>query len=171
MDKILFAIAQGLGGVAVILGFASFLQKSQKGILIFQVITGLVFTAHYLLLGAYSAVPLNFVSSVACVVYYFRDKRGSTGKLLPAIFTTVAAVLGLLAWEGWHSALVVAGVMVGTVGLSCAKPRHTRLFVLLKSPLCLAYNAWVFSVGGVVYECAILLSAILGLIRDRKTEK
>ena len=40
--------------------------------------------------------------------------------------------------------------------------------MLIKAPLCLAYNALVLSVGGVIYEAAVLASAIIGLIRNRQ---
>ena len=171
MNEILFYIAQGLGAVAVVLGFLSFIQKRKAVILILQLTTALVFTAHYVLLKAYSAVPLNFLAAIACVFYYWLDKKEKRVPAVPVIFAVLTAILGILAWEGWHSALVIIGVVVSTLGLALPTPKLTRYVVLVKSPLCLAYNAVVFSVGGVVYECAILLSAILGLIRDRKEEK
>lgn len=168
MDHILFIIAQVLGGVAVVLGFASFIQKRKATILVLQLATALVFTVHYILLKAYSAVPLNFLSGIACICYYWLDKKEKQMPVVPVIFAVLTAVLGVLAWEGWHSALVTVGVVVSTLGLALPTPKLTRYSVLVKSPLCLAYNALVFSVGGVVYECAILTSAIIGLVRDHK---
>ena len=168
MGDVPFVIAQILGGVAVALGFASYIQKSKQAILALQMTIALVFTAHYILLGAYSAVPLNFLSVFSCLCYYFMDKKGKHLVWVPLTFAALNVVLGILAWEDWHSLLVIVGVAVSTIGLALPKPRHARYAVLVKSPLCLAYNALVFSVGGVVYECAILLSSILGLIRDYK---
>jgi hypothetical protein len=42
--------------------------------------------------------------------------------------------------------------------------------MLVKAPLCLIYNLFVLSIGGVVYESAVLASAIIGLIKYRKTK-
>lgn len=119
MDEILFVIAQGFGGVAVILGFLSFIQKRKQTILVLQLVTALVFTAHYVLLEAYSAVPLNFLGAVACVFYYYLDKQGKRNVLIPLVFVVLKVVLGVLAWKGWHSALVITGVVVSTLGLPC----------------------------------------------------
>ena len=168
MGEPLFVIAQILGGVAVVLGFASYIHKSKQAILVLQLTIALVFTAHYILLGAYSAVPLNFLSVFSCLCYYFMDKKGKHLIWVPLAFAVLNVVLGALAWEGWHSLMVIAGVAVSTIGLALPKPQHARYAVLVKSPLCLAYNALVFSIGGVIYECAILTSAILGILRNRK---
>ena len=48
-------IGQGLSLVAVVTGFISYQMKSAKGILLFQIITALIFSAHYLLIGAMTA--------------------------------------------------------------------------------------------------------------------
>ena len=168
MKETMFILAQVLGGVAVVLGFASFIQKRKQTILVLQMSTALVFTAHYILLGAYSAVPLNFLSVFSCLCYYFLDKKGKRVLWVPLAFAVVNVLLGALAWEGWHSLLVIVGVAVSTIGLALPTPQQTRYAVLVKSPLCLAYNALVFSVGGVIYECAILTSAILGILQHRK---
>ena len=39
--------------------------------------------------------------------------------------------------------------------------------MLIKAPLCFVYNLMVGSIGGMIYECAILSSAVIGLFRYR----
>jgi len=168
MEEVLQLCGQILGIVAVVLGFASYQMKTPRGIISFQMATALVFSVHYLLIGAITAAVLNFLGSVKCLFYYFRDKRGGRGIWEPAVFCVVVIVSTILTWEGWYSALIMVGLVADTVGLALNDPQKTRGMTFIKSPLCLVYNAIVRSLGGVVYECAVLVSAAVALLRNRK---
>lgn len=161
-------IGQLLGIVAVILGFVSFQMKTPRGILFFQIITSLVFSAHYLLIGALTAMALNLLAVIKCVVYFLRNKAGKNGFVAPAIFTVLTIITSILTWDGWHSAFIMTGLVVNTISLALPNANKTRLCMFIKSPLCLVYNAIASSGGGVIYECAVLVSSLIGVIRDRK---
>jgi len=161
-------IGQILSILAVGTGFLSFQMKSAGKLLLFQIVTALLFAAHYLLIGAPTAAALNFVGAVKCFAYYFRNKKGSKSLLIPAFFTVLLAVTSILTWNGWYSSLIMAGLLVNSVGLAFDDPQIMRASTLIKSPLCLAYNIIVLSTGGIVFEGATLFSAVLGLIRNRK---
>jgi hypothetical protein len=62
----------------------------------------------------------------------------------------------------------MVGLVFNTLSLTFSDPQRTRAVVFIKSPLCLIYNAIVLSGGGVIYECAVLCSAIIGIIKNRK---
>ena len=76
-------IGQLLGITAVVFGFVSYQMKTSGGILLFQMATALIFSAHYLLIGALTATALNFLGAIKCVFYFFRDKRGSKSIVEP----------------------------------------------------------------------------------------
>ena len=58
-------IGQALSLVAVALGVVSFQMRSAKGILFFQILTALVFSAHYFMIGAMTAMGLNLVAAIS----------------------------------------------------------------------------------------------------------
>lgn len=163
-------IGQLLSLGAVATGFVSFQMKTAKGILSFQIVTALLFSAHYALIGAMTASALNFVAAVKCVAYYIRNKRQSQSLLLPIFFTALVFVTSLLTWDGWYSAFIMTGLLINSVGLALSNPQTIRKLTLIKSPLCLTYNILVFSTGGTIYEIAILISAILGIWKNRSNK-
>jgi hypothetical protein len=169
-DQTLYVIGQGLGILAVVLGFVSFQMKLPRGILLMQLFTATVFAAHYLLIGEPTGAVLNLLAGVQCAIYYIRDKRGSRDLWTPILFALMTVVSGILTWENWYSILLMAGLVVNLLALSLPNPQMTRKLLFVKSPLCLAYNALVLSLGGVIYECAVLISAVFGLIKYRKQE-
>lgn len=163
-------IGQVLGIAAVVFGFISYQMKTPRGILIFQLITALIFSAHYLLIGALTATALNLLGAINCVFYFFRDKRGGKSIAEPIIFIAVVIVGSILTWEGWYSAFIMSGLIVNTVSLALSDAQKTRLCMFLKSPLCLIYNIIVSSGGGIIYECAVLVSSVIGIIKNCRSK-
>jgi hypothetical protein len=75
MEQILYIIGQSLGVVAIALGFLSFQMKTQKNILIVQIVTAVVFALHYLLIGAVIGMAMNTILIFRNIAYYFRSKK------------------------------------------------------------------------------------------------
>ena len=171
MGDTLYIVGQALSIVAVILGFICFRMKNAKGVLAFQIIIAFVFAAHYFLIGAMTAVALNFLGGIKAVFFYLRNKRGWKGLWMPVVFTAMTVMTSLLTWGGWASSLLMTGLVVNCISMSFSDANKMRWAMLIKSPLCLLYNALVFSTGGIIYECAVLTSSVLGLLRERKAEK
>ena len=168
LENLTYFIGQFLGIVAVILGFVSFQMKTPKGILVFQIIIAFVFSLHYLLIGAYTAVALNFLSAVQSIFYYIRNKKGSRSLVVPIVFVCLMIVASILTFTDWRSAIIMVGVVACSVSLALSDAQLIRKAMFIKSPICLLYNALVLSVGGVVYECVVLLSSAIGLIKNRE---
>jgi hypothetical protein len=72
-----------------------------------------------------------------------------------------------MTWEGWYSVLIMLGLMVNSIGLALSDAKKIKVAVYIKSPLCLAYNVIVTSGGGIIYECAVLISTTVSLVRER----
>ena len=163
-------IGQLLGISAVFFGFISYQMKTYRGILIFQMVTSLVFSAHYLLIGVLTAAALNFLGAIKYVFYFFRDKRDKKSIVEPIVFVTVVIVTSVLTWEGWYSWLIMSGLVVDAVSLALSNAQKIRLCMFIKSPLCLIYNVIVLSGGGILYECAVLVSSVIGIIKNRTSK-
>jgi len=161
-------IGQILSIVAIITGFVSFQMKSSRRILFFHIITALIFSAHYFLIGAMTATALNFIGAIKCVCYYIRNKRNSNSLFAPLFFTALVFVTSILTWDGWYSIFIMTGLVVNSIGLTFSNPQTIRKLNLIKSPLCLIYNLIVMSSGGVVFEIATFTSTIIGIIKNQK---
>ena len=166
-EDIPYLIGQLLGLVAVVMGFLSFQRKTPVGIIVFQMMTALIFAVHYTLIGAPTAIALNLLAAANCIFCYFRDKRGSKSLIGSYVLMALVVIISLLTWEGWYSIAIMVGLVFNTISLALDHPQKTRRVMLIKAPLCFVYNLMVGSVGGMIYECAILSSAVIGLLRYR----
>ncbi len=159
-------IAQIIGFIAVGTSFFLYQVKTKKSILIIQTVICITFTVHYLMLKAYPAMVLNCFGVVRNLIYYF-DKTFK-GKAWPYITSLIMLGLGLLSWTDAWSLMVIIPLVVYNFCISLKNPQHLRICILFVSPVVLAYNVIVFSLGGVLFEAISIVSAIIGLIRYGK---
>ena len=161
-------VGQIMGFVAVVLGFVSFQMRTQKQLLVVQTATTIAFCIHYYLIGATSGLMLNLLGIVRNLAYYHKDKPLFSGKKCPIFFAVVMGIVGMLSWQGYYSIFVVMGLVINTVCLSFTNPQNIRKSILVSSPLVLAYDAFVLSIGGVIYESVVIISSIIGIVRYRQ---
>jgi len=164
-------VGQGMGMLAVVLGFACFQMRTQKKLLILQTLSIVAFCLHYYLIGAVSGLVTNIIGIVRNMAYYHREKGVFSGRWVPVFFAILLGVGGLFSWEGFETLFVVAGVVIHTLCLSLKDPQMIRRSVLVSSPLLLIYNILVLSIGGIVFEAAAILSSLIGLWRCSREKK
>ncbi len=169
-----YIIGQILGGIAVILGFISFQQKSAKRIVCVEIVTSVVFAIHYTLLGAFTATALNAIAIVQCVSYYIRNQKGAKAPWMPYVFSSLMLIAGIITWADWRSVFIIAGLVAYSISIALPNAQLIRDIMFIKSPLCLTYDILFLSIGGICYEITVITSLILGTIRyyrDLKAEK
>lgn len=161
-------------GVLAVVGFAlSYQLKTKNQILFAQTAATAMMCLQYLFIGAYSGFALNVVGLSRNLVYFVRDRLGTLGKVCPVIFALALAVVSGISWEGWHSLLILSGLVINTIVLGYCTPMNIRRSILLTSTLILVYNCFVGSYAGITNEAICIVSATLGLIRysRRRAEK
>ena len=170
MEGFFYYVGQGLGVVAVILGFINYQVKTREQVLYVHIATTLCFGFHYMLIGAYAGMAMNFVGTVRNVVYYFACRDGKNGRPWAILFSVLIGGIGIISWEAWYSVFVVLGLVINSYAMSFKNPNNVRKSILVSSPLVLTYDAFALSYGGMVYETVVIVSSIIGLIRFNKKE-
>ncbi|MBQ6931548.1 MAG: YgjV family protein [Clostridia bacterium] len=167
-------IGQIIGFVAMGIIVFSYQQKSHKNILTFQMVSGLLFTVHYLFLGAYTGCISNLIGAGRSAIYANRGKNSfCSAKLWPVIFSIVFIVSGIPTWLNIFSVFPMIAMVVSSVVLWIDSPKINRAFSIPTSACWLIYNIANLSYAGIATEIFVLSSIIIGMIRlDRKkTEK
>lgn len=163
-------LGQALGILAVILGFVSYQMDTRKKILFVQLATAVTFCLHYFLIGAVSGLVMNILSVFRNLAYYYRDRKIFSGKKCPIFFAVLMGAAGILSWQGAYSLFVVLGLVINTLCFALPDPQSIRKSILVTSPLVLIYDAFVGSIGGIVYESVAIISSIIGIITHRKAK-
>ena len=163
-------IGQGLGIVAIVLGFISYQVRTQRQLLFVQSAVSVVFCIHYCLIGAYSAMAMNSICIIRNIAYSHRTQKGIENKLLPIGFVIIQAIMCFLTWEAWYSIFVLLGLGINTYCMSFSNPQNVRKSILVTSPLVLIYDVFAHSIGGSIYESIALISAAIGILRYRRSQ-
>lgn len=164
---VLWLVGQGFGIIAIILGFVSYQLKTKRQLLLMQSGVALMFCLHYFFIGAYSGMVVNVLNIARNIVYDVRTSKGMKTKGVPIAFVALQAVLCLLAWDDWYSVFILVGICINTYCMSLADPQTVRKSILVTSPLVLIYDLYSASIGGTVYETVALVSAVIGIWRNR----
>ena len=163
-------IGQIIGFVAMAIIVFSYQQKSHKNILTFQMVSGLLFTVHFLLIGAYTGCVSNLIGALRSLIYANRGKNKFTDfKLWPVIFSVVFTVSGIMTWADIYSVFPIVAMVMSSVVLWIDSPKINRAFSIPTSACWLVYNIPNSSISGVATEIFVLSSIVIGMLRlDRK---
>ena len=158
-------IGQIIGFVAMGIIVASYQQKSHKNILTFQMVSGLLFTVHYILLGAYTGAVMNLLGAFRSLVYASRGKKWASSVIWPTVFSIGFLISGILTWDNIFSVFPLIAMLMSSVVLWIEQPKINRMFSLPTSTCWLIYNIKTLSYPGIITEIFVLTSIVIGIIR------
>ena len=158
-------IGQIIGFVAMTIIVASYQQKSHKKILTLQMISGFLFTVHYLLLGAYTGAAMNLLGAFRSLVYSNRSQKWASSVLWPIGFSVSFLISGILTWENTFSIFPLIAMLMSSVVHWIEKPKINRIFSLPTSTGWLIYNIKTLSYPGIITEIFVLTSIVIGIVR------
>ncbi len=161
---------QIVGFVGAALGIVSYQCKNNRLYYSAQALSGLCFSLHFFLLGAYTGALLNFIN-IFRGFGYAAEKRKK-----PYITLSVVCALYLAAtvctFDGALSALACAAQLIGSVGMFFGHPTGMRVVQFLTvSPSWIVYNAFVGSLGGIACEVFNMGSIVVYFLRVKVFEK
>ena len=174
MTSVTGIIGQVVGFVAMAVIVFSYQQKSHKNILVFQMVSGLLFTAHFLLIGATAGWISNLIGALRSLIYANRGKNKFTDfKFWPAIFSVAFAVSGIASvTDDIFAVFTIIAMVMSSIVLWVDSPKINRAFSIPTSACWLIYNIPNGSISGVATEIFVLSSIIIGMLRlDRKKRK
>ena len=159
-----------LGFIAIGVFFLSYQIYDKKKLLLVQSIATGIMSVQYLLLGAWSGFGLNLVCLLRNFFFYHREKKFFSWKLWPVMLALLMAGASLLSWDGWHSLFIILGLIINTLCMGFLNSQGLRKSILLTCPMIIVYNAFEMSVAGMISESISIVSAVIGILRFRKTK-
>ena len=126
-------IGQAIGIVAMIVMSLSFQCRKSAHVFLVQLIACLIFSTHFLLLGAYTGLILNGLEVIRYYLLYREDKAWTSSKPVIIGVMVMMALAGVVTWEGWYSFFPVFATVASTPLLwsrDAKKLRYAGLFVI-----------------------------------------
>ena len=164
---------QGIGIVATVLSVTSFQMKTKRMILIMQILTGIVFAAHYFLMPEGKGIAggvVNVIAIVRNLVFFNRNKKFFRSRFWVVLFAVVMAASAIISRFEPISVLMAIAMVFNTLAVWAEKPIDTRKRILISSPFALVYNIAIKS-SGMVNEAVVIIVTTITLIRESRKEK
>lgn len=158
-------ISQIIGFVGAIIIVIGMQQKQYKHIVMCKIGSSFFAAVHYLLLGGYTGMMVNFASCLTNYCYYHRVKKGKSNVPFQIVFTIMFVALGLLSWHGPISIFVVLAKLISSVALGINNPRTIRILNLISNPCWLVYNIYMGSFSGMLTDSLVIASVVIAIIR------
>ncbi len=158
-------IGQGLGFLGTIAVVIGMQQKKYDRIVLCKVINELLAAVHYIFLGGYTGMVINFASCMTNGVYWYRNKKGKSNLVFQILFGAMFVCLGFLSWQGWISIFVIVAKMISSTALGISSPRVIRVMNLCSQSCWLAYNIALLSIPGIAGDTLIIVSVIVAIAR------
>lgn len=159
-------IIQSIGFIGVAFSIASYQTRSNKSLFLFQLISCLIFTAQFLILGAYTGA-LSLMINVLRNLLLLRigDWKWVRSKLTLSVILMMLVAVTVYTWEGWLSLLPLMSVGITSIGYWTNNAQKIRLSQMFGSPCTLLYDALICSWGGVLNESIALVSIVVSIFR------
>ncbi len=163
----LVLVGQILGILIMIENFFIYFSRSRKNILIFKLISDVANVFSQSFLGAYTGAALNGLGIARETVFYNRDKhKWASSRIWLGVFVVAVIVTSILTWGGPISLLPMCGSVIAVVGFYTMKPMLTRVLGIFAQGAYLIYSIFTFQIGAIIGNSIMVLSAIIGIIRD-----
>lgn len=153
--------AQLVGVVGICILIAVFQFNNRKIILRLQLVSGLVWALHYILLGAFTGAAMNALMSLRNYVF---EKYRHNGWMF-WISVAVIVMAGLLTWRDWSSVFPLIASIVATIAVWQKNPRHIRFLMIFVPILWFCYNYLNGSYPGMVGDTVTFVSLLVGMYR------
>lgn len=158
--------AQIVGILAIIVFAISPHQKTKKKVLIFQLISNMLYALQYLLLGAFSAVATNIVGGIKNLIFYFYTKaeKEIPNKFL-YVYIIIIVIFGIFTFNGIISVIPILVSILYAYAVWQDSLKVYRIITIIGSIAWIIYNFIVGAYVGVAGNVFQLISAIIAFIR------
>lgn len=157
-------LIQGIGFAAVAISLCIFQTNKRMNMLKLGTASGLLYAAHFYLLGAFTGSAMNLIGSARSYAYFKIEPSPKTQIVLYG-FIALIVLATMMTWAGPISLLPMFGLISGSIAFWQSNPTLIRRLALIASPLWFIYNYKVGSYPGMFIETVMLTSNLVGQYR------
>ena len=162
-----YILSQIIGAIAYSTISFSFFKKKKREILFIQIISYILFTIHYFMLGGTTGAICNILGLIAFILIYYFDKHK---KILIAILIPIIVIIAMLTYESGFSILPIFASVISIVAFLTDSENIIR-FIGIISAICWTIYAVVYkSYVALFFETALIISTIIAFKKNYKKE-
>lgn len=157
---------------------ATYQLKTRKSILIVSFMALLANGVAYVLLSAWSGFAMVFVAMIRNIIFIIDEKKnGKNDKItkkdivILVVLYAISIISAVYTYEGILSMMSVVATMLYTYSVWQKKTSVYKILGIIIEVIWIIYNIYIVSIFGIIIEVVLLISAIIGIIRENKLKK
>ena len=143
-------------------------QKSSRKILVYKMVSDVLWALHYFFLGAMAGTAVALIGLARETVFYNHEKKWASSRLWLAFFIVLGVVLSLVTGRTLYSLLPAAASALSVISFGLHKPKVTRALAFPVSACMLTYDVLSGSYIGIANEIFTLTSTAVATVRLNK---
>ena len=137
-----------------------------------QVIANGIYGIEYLLLGAFSAASMNFLSFLRLLVYYFYTSLNiKMPKWILFVFIALVLLFGIITYDGLISLLPIIITVLYTYAFWQNNLNVARIIYIVAAIIWIYYNYEVGAYVGIIGNALEIITGLISLIKYRGGKK
>jgi hypothetical protein len=155
-----FVLSQILVGIAICTDILSFQLKERHKIVACLMVSALLISVHFMLLGHWTAAGLALLGSVRFATSIF-----TTSKKIMVLFMAGILAVTIFSYAGLLSILGCSGTLFSTAASFCKEDKILRQLMLVGTVIWIIHNVLAGSPGAVLLETLFISSNLVGYFR------
>ena len=167
-------IAMLIGILGITANCVIYQQKNGKNLLLWKLISDILWFFHYLFLGAYSGSAVAMIAVFREFVFYKENQKGRKSLFYLLFFISITVFSAIFTWKGVISIFPAIASIISIIGFWKANPELSRVLAIPVSGLMLTYDLGCDSYVGIVNEVLTLFATTFAIIYNlykRKVDK
>ena len=167
-------IAMLIGTLGITANCVIYQQKNGKNLLLWKLISDILWFFHYLFLGAYSGSAVAMIAVFREFVFYKENQKGRKILFYLLFFISITVFSAIFTWKGVISIFPAIASIISIIGFWKANPELSRVLAFPVSGLMLTYDLGCASYVGIVNEVLTLFATTFAIIYNlykRKVDK
>ena len=150
-------------------------QKTRMRILLFQMLGPTLFFISFIMLGGVIGAIMNLMAALRALVYMNGKRLRADSIWWLYTFCALYAISYILVFTAFNKEptpanliiefLPIIGMVATSIAYRMEGARIIRILGLVNSPCWIIYNAFCFSIGGMLCDSICIVSIIVGLVR------
>ena len=152
--------------------------KTRKSILIVSFIALIANGVAYALLSAWSGLAMVFVAMMRNIIFMIDEKKNGKSEkitkrdiIILTILYVISIISAIYTYEGILSMMSVLATMLYTFSVWQKKIKIYKILGIIIEMIWVIYNMYIFSIFGIIVKIFLLISAVIGVIREYKVKK
>jgi hypothetical protein len=160
-----FWIAQAIGFVVCLIATHGYFRKTREKFLGSQIIINVLYCVEYALLGVWSAVVSNVLSTVKFISFEQDAKKGIKTSLKKSLFfCALSIIFGIAVFDGWLSLVPVLSAVMITFATAQENPIVLRVMFAAVNVMWIVFNFISKAYVSCVYSAVDLVVSVVSMI-------